>query len=153
MHWASRWCDTSRTSRRGGRPTCILHASHCQVLLVCHHLGCIQPHSTRVRWVHFWCASRRTKDGGYEEDVVCVDRMCHRVSVEIGRVMWMEHINYEHIHKLHMPVNIYRFLWKRECEQSLIPVFCSLKCRIRSESFDFLFRFPMIRAIVDDLDM
>jgi hypothetical protein len=67
-------------------------------------------------------------------------------------VMWREHINYDHINELHMLDDGHRCLWKGGCSQSWIMVFCSIRCRIRSESFDFLFRFPTIWAIMDDID-
>jgi hypothetical protein len=68
--------------------------------------------------------------------------------------MWGEHINYEHIHELHMLDDNHRCLWTRRCGRlAWYPVFCSLRCRIRSESFDFLYGFPMIQAIMDDIDM
>jgi hypothetical protein len=68
-------------------------------------------------------------------------------------VMWSEHINYDHIHEVHMLGDGHRCLWKRGCGQSWIPVFCCLRRIIRSELYDFLFRFPMFWAIVDDIDM
>jgi hypothetical protein len=97
---------------------------------------------------------RRSEDGGYEEDDIHVEQVRHRVSEEIGHVMWREHINYDHIHDLQMPNDGHQCLWNKGCgHPAWHPIFCSLRCRIRSESFDFLYRFPMIQAIVDDVDM
>jgi hypothetical protein len=67
--------------------------------------------------------------------------------------MWREHINHDHIHKLHMPDDGRQCFWKRGCGQSWTPVFCSLRCRIRVELYEFLIRFPQILDIVDDIDM
>jgi hypothetical protein len=68
-------------------------------------------------------------------------------------VLWREHINHDHIIEVHMSDDRHKCLWKRGCSQSWIHVFCSLRCRIRSELYDFLIRFPMFRAIVVDIDM
>jgi hypothetical protein len=65
---------------------------------VFNHIQRVYGESTSGAQVIGW----RTKSGDYEEDDICVDSVCHRVSSEIGRVMWREHINYEHIHELHM---------------------------------------------------
>jgi hypothetical protein len=32
-------------------------------------------------------------------------------------------------------------------------VFCSLRCRIRAELYEFLIRFPQIIAVMDEIDM
>jgi Cdc6-like AAA superfamily ATPase len=48
-------------------------------------------------------------DGGqaYDEDDARVARVCHRVSAEIGHVMWREHISHDHVHEVHMPDNVH----------------------------------------------
>jgi hypothetical protein len=66
---------------------------------VFNHIHRVYGESTSGVQVGGW----RIEVKGYEEEDVRVERVCHQVSEEIGRVMWREHINYEHIHELHMP--------------------------------------------------
>jgi hypothetical protein len=93
------------------------------------------------------------EDGDYYEDDARVMGVCHRVSEEIDRVRWREHINQDHVHEIHMPKDDHKCLWKRGCDQWCTPVFCSLWCRIRAEFYEFLIRFPQIIAVMDKIDM
>jgi hypothetical protein len=77
----------------------------------------------------------------------------HRVLEEICHVRWIEHINHDHIHEIHMPEDGEQYLWKWGCGQCSAPVFCSLRCRVRAELYEFRFRFPKISDIMDDIDM
>jgi hypothetical protein len=107
----------------------------------------------------------------------------HRVSEEIRRVMWMEHINHDHVREIHMPEDgdqcLWKWgcgqwstlvfyslrcrihmpedgdqcLWKWGCGQWSTLVFYSLRCRIRTEWYEFLIRFPHIIDTMDDTDM
>jgi hypothetical protein len=43
-----------------------------------------------------------TEDGDYDEDDARVMGVRHRVLEEICHVMWMEHINHDHVHEIHM---------------------------------------------------
>jgi hypothetical protein len=79
--------------------------------------------------------------------------VCHCVSEEIRHVKWMEHINHDHVHEIHMPEDGDQCLWKWGCDQWSTPVFCSLRCRIRAELYEFLMRFPQIIDFMDDIDM
>jgi hypothetical protein len=69
-----------------------------------------------------WC----TEDRDYVEDDARVMGVRHRVSEEICHVMWMEHINHDHVHEIHMSEDGDQCLWKQGCGQWSIPVFCSL---------------------------
>jgi hypothetical protein len=92
------------------------------------------------------------EDGGSEEEGERVERVCHRVSEEIDCMMWRELINYEFIDEVHMPNDGHRYLWKGGCgNPPWHPKFYSLRCRIRSESYYFLYRFPLIGAIMDEI--
>jgi hypothetical protein len=93
------------------------------------------------------------EDGYYDEDDARFMAIRHRVLGEIRRVRWIEHINDDHIHEIHMPKDGDQCLWKWGCGQWSTPVFCSLKCRIGAELYEFLFRFPEIIDIMDDIDM
>jgi hypothetical protein len=117
---------------------------------VLNHIRCIYSEVTSGSQVggRWWM-----EDGAYDEDEARVAWVRHRVSTEIGHVMWREHINHDHVHELHMLDDGHQCLWKRGCGQSWTPVFCSLRCRIRSELYEFLIRFPQILDIVDDIDM
>jgi hypothetical protein len=53
------------------------------------------------------------EDGVYDEDDARVARVHHRVSTKIGRVMWREHINHDHVHEVHMSDDGHQCLWKR----------------------------------------
>jgi hypothetical protein len=77
----------------------------------------------------------------------------HRVSEEIRHVMWMEHINHDHVREIHMPEDGDQCLWKWGCGQWSTLVFYSLRCRIRTEWYEFLIRFPHIIDTMDDTDM
>jgi hypothetical protein len=89
----------------------------------------------------------RSEDGGH------VQRVCHRVLEEIGRVMWRGHIIYEYVHEVHMPPDSHQCLWNRGCgNPPWHPELCSERYRLISELFDFLYRFPLIQAIVDEID-
>jgi hypothetical protein len=57
------------------------------------------------------------EDESYDEDDTHVAQVHHRVSAEIGQVMWREHINKDHVHELHMSDDGHQFLWKRGCGQ------------------------------------
>jgi hypothetical protein len=79
--------------------------------------------------------------------------VCHRVLDEICRVRWIEHINHNHVHEIHMPEDGDQCLSKWGYGQWSTPVFYSFRCRIRAELYEFLFRFPEIIDILDDIDM
>jgi hypothetical protein len=70
------------------------------------------------------------EDGDYDEDDERVMGVHHQISEEIRRVMWMEHINHNHVHKIRMPEDGDQCLWKRGCGQWSVPVFYSLRYRI-----------------------
>jgi hypothetical protein len=93
------------------------------------------------------------EDGDYYEDDARVMGIHHQVSEEIDCVRWREHINQDHFHEIHMSENGQRCLWKRGCGQWWTLVFCSLRCRIRAELYEFLIRFPQIIVVVDEIDM
>jgi hypothetical protein len=93
------------------------------------------------------------EDGDYYEDDARVMGVRHRVWEEIDRVRWREHINQDHVHEIHMPEDGQQCLWKRGCGQWWIPVFYSLRCRIRAELYEFLIRYPQIIAVMDEIDM
>jgi hypothetical protein len=95
---------------------------------------------------HVYC-----EDGDYYEDDEHVLGVCHWVSEEIDRVRWREHI--DHFHEIQMPKDDHKCLWKRGCGQWWTPVFCSLRCRIRAELYEFLIRFPHIIVVMDEIDM
>jgi hypothetical protein len=82
---------------------------------------------------HVWCIYR--EDGDYYEDDACVMGVHHQVSDEVDRVRWREHINQDHVHEIHMPEDGNKCLWKRGCGQWWTSVFCSLRCRIRTELY------------------
>jgi hypothetical protein len=92
------------------------------------------------------------EDGDYDEDDALVMAIHHRVLEEIRHVMWMEHNNHNHVNEIHMPEDDQQCLWKRGCDQCWTPVFCSLRCRKRTELYDFLIRFPQIIDVMDDID-
>jgi hypothetical protein len=93
------------------------------------------------------------EDEDYDEEDAWVMGVRHRVSEEICCVMWMEHINHYHVHEIHMPEDGDQCLWKWGCGKWSAPVFCSLRFRIRAELYKFLFRFPQIIDIMDDIDV
>jgi hypothetical protein len=74
-----------------------------------------------------------TEDGDYDEDDAQVMGVHHRISEEIRRVMWMEHINHDHVHDIHMLEDDDQCLWKWGCGHWSAPMFYSLMCRIRAE--------------------
>jgi hypothetical protein len=88
-----------------------------------------------------------TEDGVHDKDDARAARVRHRVGAEIGRVMWREHINQDHVYELHLSDDSHKCLWKRGCGRSWIPVFCSLRRRIRDELYGFLIRFPMFHRL------
>jgi hypothetical protein len=77
----------------------------------------------------------------------------HQVLEEIDHVRWREHINQDHVHEIHLQEDGHKCLWKRGCGQWWTLVFCSLRCRIRVELYEFLIRFPQIIAVIDEIDM
>jgi hypothetical protein len=77
----------------------------------------------------------------------------HRVSNEIVGVRWREDIHPDHLHEIHMPEDDQQCLWKLGCSEWWAPLFCSLRCRIRAELYEFHIRFPQIIDIMDDIDM
>jgi hypothetical protein len=104
-----------------------------------NHIRCVYGEATfgsqvKTRW---W-----TENGDYDEDEAWVMGVCHWVLKEIRHVMWMEHINHDHVHEIRMPKDGGQCLWKRGCGQWSAPVFCSLRCKIRAEIYEFLIRFP-----------
>jgi methyl coenzyme M reductase gamma subunit len=64
---------------------------------------------------HIWCIYR--EDGVYYEDDTHIMGVHHRVSKEIDHVRWREHINQDHVHKIHMPEDGHKYLWKQGCGQ------------------------------------
>jgi hypothetical protein len=89
---------------------------------------------------HIRCVYREDRE--YYEDDVCVMAVHHQVLEEIDCVWWREHINQDHVQEIHMAEDGHKCLWKRGCDQWWTPVFCSLRCRIRAELYEFLIRFP-----------
>jgi hypothetical protein len=91
------------------------------------------------------------KEGIHDEDDARIARVCYRVHEEIGRALWRVNINQDHIYDLHLLDDGQQCLWKRGCGQRWVLVFCSLRCKIRDEVYDFLTRFPIFRRIMDDI--
>jgi hypothetical protein len=94
-----------------------------------------------------------SEDGDYYEDDARVLGVFHQFLEKIDHVRWREHINHGHIHKIQTPEDSHTCLWKQGCGQWWTPVFCSLRCRIRAELYEFLIRFPQIIAVMDEIDM
>jgi hypothetical protein len=93
------------------------------------------------------------EDGDYNKDDAHIMGVHHRVSEEIDHVRWREHINHDHIHKIHILEDGHKCLWKRGCGQWWTLVLCSLRCRIRAKLYEFLIRFLQITDIMDEIDM
>jgi hypothetical protein len=93
------------------------------------------------------------EDDDYYEDDAHVMGVRHRVSEEIDHVRWREHINHDHVHEIQMPEHDHTCLWKWGCGQWWTPVFCSLRCTIRAELYEFLIRFPQIIVVMDEIDL
>jgi hypothetical protein len=91
--------------------------------------------------------------GDYNEDDAPFMAVRHRVSEVIHPMGWIKHINHNHVNEIHMPEDDEQCLWKWGCGRWSSPMFCSLMCRVRAELYEFLFRFPKIIAIMDDIDM
>jgi hypothetical protein len=95
----------------------------------------------------------RMEDRDYDEDYARVMGVHHRVFDEIVHVRWREHIHPDHLYKIHIPEDGYQCLWKLGCGEWWAPVFYSLRCRIITELYEFLIRFPQIIDIMDDIEM
>jgi hypothetical protein len=93
------------------------------------------------------------EDSDYNEDDARFMAVRHRVLEEIRLVRWIKHINHDHAHEIHMLEDGDQCLWKWGCGQWSTHVFCSLRCRIRAELYEFMFQFPEIIDIMDDIDM
>jgi hypothetical protein len=89
----------------------------------------------------------------YYEDDAHVMGVHHRVLEEIDHVRWREHINHDHVQGIHMLEDGHTCLWKRGCGQWWTPMYCSLRCRIRADLYEFLIRFPHNIAVMDEIDV
>jgi hypothetical protein len=68
-------------------------------------------------------------------------------------VRWREYIHPGHLHEIHMPEDGQQYLWKLGCGEWWTPVFCSHRCRIRAELYEYMIRFPQIIDISGDVAM
>jgi hypothetical protein len=122
-----------------------------QVSYVLFVLKYYKHHVTNDVFNHIQCFYG--EDGDYYEDDACVMGVRHQVSKEIDRVSWREHTNHNRVHEIQMSEDGHSCLWKRGCGQWCTPLFCSLRCRIRAELYEFLIRFPQIIVVMDEIDM
>jgi hypothetical protein len=100
----------------------------------------------RTRWM--------MEDGDdYDEDDVHVMGVCKRVFDEIVHVRRREHIDPNNLPEIHLLEDDQKCLWKQRCGDRCTPVFCSLRCRIRTKLYEFLSRFHTIMHIMDDIEM
>jgi hypothetical protein len=89
----------------------------------------------------------------YDEDDVLIMGVRKRVFDEIVRMRRREHIDPDNLLEIHLLEDGQKCLWKQGCGKRCTPVFCSLRCRIRTELYEFLSRFHTIMNIMDDIEM
>jgi hypothetical protein len=89
----------------------------------------------------------------YDKDDVRVMGVHKRVFDEIVRVRQREHIDPNNLLEIHLREDGQKCLWKQGCGDRCTPVFCSLRCRIRTKLYEFLSRFHTIMHIMDDIEM
>jgi hypothetical protein len=68
-------------------------------------------------------------------------------------MLWRENINQDIVYELHLPDDDQQCLGKKGCSHWWQTEFCSLRCRISGELYDFLRRFPFFHRIMYEIVM